>query len=151
MKLKGIPNVYNAIITDKDDVDVVFNVSNNVASSSVLELGTQSQEHPHIHYVNQIRSKSITIDTFFDRNKIDGTKYDFWNLDIQGAELMALQGATKNIQYAKVLYLEVNESELYQGCGLMSEIDEFVSQYNFKRVLTNITPHGWGDALYVRI
>lgn len=33
---RGIPNVYNAVITDKDDDFVTFNVSNNVQSSSVL-------------------------------------------------------------------------------------------------------------------
>ena len=27
---KGVPNVYNAVITDKDDEDIVFNISNNL-------------------------------------------------------------------------------------------------------------------------
>lgn len=39
---KGIPNVYNAVITDKDNEDVTFNISNNIQSSSVLEFGTHS-------------------------------------------------------------------------------------------------------------
>ena len=37
---RGIPNVYNAVITDKDDEEIIFNVSNNVQSSSVLDFGT---------------------------------------------------------------------------------------------------------------
>lgn len=147
---KGIPNVYNAVITDKDDEDVVFNVSNNVQSSSVLEFGTHSQEHPWVVYVDKLYQKSITIDTFFQRNNIDASKYNFWNFDIQGAEFMALKGATQSIQYAKAIYLEVNEKELYKNCGLINEIDDFLLQYNFKRFLTNITQHGWGDALYIR-
>ena len=146
---RGIPNVYTAVITDKDDEDIVFNISNNVQSSSVLELGTHSQEHPGIVYVDKIHVKSITIDTFFERNNIDASKYDFWNFDIQGAELMALTGASESLKYARVLYLEVNEKELYKKCGLMNEIDTYLSKYNFKRVLTNITEHGWGDALYI--
>ena len=146
---KGVPNVYNAVITDKDDEDVVFNVSNNVQSSSVLELGTHLQEHPWVMYVDKIHQKSITIDTFFERNNLDASKYNFWNFDIQGAELMALKGATQNIKHAKALYLEVNEKELYKNCGLISDIDIFLSKYNFKRVATNITVHGWGDALYI--
>ena len=81
---------------------------------------------------------------------IDGNKYDFWNFDIQGAELMALKGASKYLPNAKVLYLEVNEKELYKGCVLIGEIDTFLSQYNFKRVITNITVHGWGDAVYIK-
>ena len=106
---RGIPNVYTAVITDKDDEEIVFNISNNVQSSSVLELGTHSQEHPGIVYVDKIHVKSITIDTFFERNNIDASKYDFWNFDIQGAELMALTGASESLKYARVLYLEVNE------------------------------------------
>ena len=146
---RGIPNVYNAVITDKDDAEVVFNVSNNVQSSSVLEFGTHATEHPHVVYVDKTYHQSITIDTFFERNNLDASKYDFWNFDIQGAELMALKGATKSIQYAKAIYLEVNEKELYKNCGLIEEIDAFLAQYNFKRVLTHITQHGWGDALYI--
>ena len=146
---RGIPNVYNAVITDKDDEDIIFNISNNVQSSSVLEFGTHSQEHPQVVYVDKIHQKSITIDTFFERNNIDASKCNFWNFDIQGAELMALKGATQSIKYAKAIYLEVNEKELYKNCGLITEIDDFLAQYNFKRVLTNITQHGWGDALYI--
>jgi hypothetical protein len=146
---KGIPNVYKAIITDKNDEDIIFNLSNNVQSSSVLEFGTHSQEHPWVVYVARIKQKSITIDTFFERNNIDASKYNFWNFDIQGAELMALKGATNSIKYAKAIYLEVNEKELYKKCGLITDIDIFLSNYNFKRVLTNMTRHGWGDALYV--
>jgi FkbM family methyltransferase len=149
-KNRGIPNVYNAVITDKDNEEIVFNVSNNVQSSSILELGTHSQEHPNIVYVDKLHQQSITVDTFFERNNIDASQHNFWNFDIQGAELMALKGATQSIKYAKALYLEVNEKELYKNCGLISEIDDFLSQYKFTRVLTKMTRHGWGDALYIR-
>ena len=146
---RGIQNVYNEIITDKDDQDIVFNISNNFQSSSVLDFGTHLQEHPGIIYTDKIYGKSITIDTFFERNNKDASIYNFWNFDIQGAELMALKGATQSIKYAKAIYLEVNVKELYKNCGLINEIDNFLLQYNFKRVLTNITKHGWGDALYI--
>jgi hypothetical protein len=149
-QIKGIPNVYNAVVTDKDDEDVVFNISNNVQSSSVLEFGTHSQEHPWVVYVDKVTKKSITIDTFFKKNELDARKYEFWNFDIQGAELMALKGATNSLKYAKALYLEVNEKELYKNCALISDIDIFLHQYNFTREITNMTPHGWGDALYIK-
>lgn len=148
-KQRGIPNVYNAVITDKNDEEVTFNISNNVQSSSVLEFGTHSQEHPSVVYVDKIKQKSITIDTFFERNNLDSANYDFWNFDIQGAELMALQGGIESIKHVKALYLEVNERELYKKCGLITDIDNFLSKYNFKRVVTRMTCHGWGDALYI--
>ena len=146
---RGIPNVYNVVVTDTDDEEVIFKISNNVQSSSVLDFGTHSYEHPNVVYVSEIKQQSITVDSFFERNNIDASKYNFWNFDIQGAELMALKGATQSIKYAKAIYLEVNEKELYINCGLITDIDELLSQYNFKRVCTCMTPHGWGDALYI--
>ena len=148
--LNNIPNVYHGVITDKDDDLVNFNVSNNGQSSSVLEFGTHAQEHPWVVYVDTIVQKTITVDTFFKNNHLEASQYTFWNLDIQGAELMALHGATQSIQYATVIYIEVNEKELYKKCGLMHEIDTFLSNYSFKRVMTSMTEHGWGDAIYIK-
>ena len=147
---RGIPNVYHAVITDKDDEDVTFHISNNGQSSSVLEFGTHAQEHPHVTYVENIVQKSTTIRSFVEKNKIEISKYNFWNFDIQGAELMALKGAGDLIKTASAIYLEVNEKELYKGCGLIGEIDSMLAEYGFTRVATNMTVHAWGDALYIR-
>ncbi len=150
-KERGIPNVYHAVITDKDDEEVTFHVSNNGQSSSVLEFGTHAQEHPWVTYVENIVQKSTTICSFVQKNQIQLSKYNFWNFDIQGAELMALKGAGDLIKHAAAIYLEVNEKELYKGCGLIGEIDAFLLEYGFTRVDTEMTIHGWGDALYVRV
>ena len=147
---RGIPNVYNVIISDKDDEDVVFNISNNCHSSSILEFGTHTEVHPWVVFVDKIYGKTLTINSFFDRNNIDGSKYNFWNFDIQGAELMALHGAGDYIKYVDVMYLEVNEKELYKNCGLIDELDSFLSRHNFKRVITKMTEYGWGDAIYIK-
>jgi len=147
---KGIPNVYHAMITDEDNKEMSFNVSNNVQSSSIYEFGTHLQEHTWVHYVDKIIQKSITVDTFFKINNIDASKYNFWNFDIQGAELLALKGAINSIKYAKILYLEVNEKELYKNCALIGDIDNFLEEYHFRRVDTEMSVHGWGDAFYVR-
>lgn len=147
---RKIPNVYHAVITDKDDDNIVFNISNNYQSSSVLDLCTHSIQHPSVVYIDSFNMKSITIDTFFERNNIkEPEKYNFWNFDIQGAELMALKGGINSIKHVKAIYLEVNEEELYKNCGIIEDIDEFLLNYGFKRILTNMTQNHWGDALYI--
>jgi hypothetical protein len=150
-KNKGIPNVYYSLITDKDDEYVNFNITNNGQSSSVLDFGTHLNHHPWVQFIEKQNHKTITVDTFYEKNNLDMSKYDFWNFDIQGAELMALNGATQSIKYAKALYLEVNTEDVYKGCGKLDEIDTFVSKYGFKRVITQMTHAGWGDALYLKI
>jgi FkbM family methyltransferase len=149
-KAKGVNNIYCATISDKDDDIVNFNVSNNYASSSILPFGTHTTEHPHVHYIGYFPTKTVTVDTFFQKNNLDPTKCNLWNIDIQGAEMLALKGGTNALKYANVLYLEVNEKELYKGCPNINEIDNYVSQFGFRRVLTEITIHGWGDAVYIK-
>jgi FkbM family methyltransferase len=149
-KSRGIPNVYQAVITDKDDETVMFHESNNVQSSSILNLKTHLQEHPWVQYVKHTSMKTTTVDTFFKRNNLDASQYTFWNLDIQGAELLALKGAEESLKFATALYLEVNEKELYENCALIGELDKFLLERGFSRANTIMTRHGWGDALYVR-
>jgi FkbM family methyltransferase len=150
MKNQGVQNIFHAVISNEDDQEVIFHVANNGQSSSILELGTHRQEHPGVWYTQEIVSKTKTIDTFFKENGFDAKRYNFFNFDIQGSELDALKGATCVIPQADVIYLEVNERELYVNCGLVSEIDDFLKPFGFKRVLTEMTHHGWGDACYIK-
>jgi FkbM family methyltransferase len=147
---RGIPNVYQAVVSDQDDQTVKFNVSNNGQSSSILEFQTHAYQHPEVKYISSSIEKTTTIDTFFSRNNLDASKYNFWNFDIQGAELLALKGASNSIQYADAIYLEVNEDYLYKDCALIGEIDKFLKTKGFIRAHTIMTQWKWGDALYVR-
>lgn len=147
---RGVPNVYHAVISDKDNADIQFHVANNGQSSSILEMGTHLHEHPHVVYIDSILQKSTTLSSFFKKHRLDPSHYSFWNFDIQGAELLALKGGEDLLVHVSALYLEVNEAELYRGCGLIGDVDLFLMNHGFTRVLTRMTPHGWGDALYVR-
>ena len=150
-KQRNIPNVYEAVVTNEDNKEIEFHVANNFQSSSVLELGTHKQDHPDIKYVSSFMAKTITIKTFFKKHNIlNPEKYNFWNFDIQGAELMALQGAEELINNVKAINLEVNTKEVYKGCPLIGDIDNYLSKFGFRRQLTKITPQGWGDALYIK-
>jgi FkbM family methyltransferase len=150
-KAMGIPNAYHAVITDKDDDTITFNISsNNGESSSIFELKHHAVAYPYINYVDKIEQKTVTIDSFFQRNNLDPSKYVFWNFDIQGAELLALYGGKNSIKNAKAIYLEVNVEELYKGCGRINEIESFLSNEGFERANLTMTEYGWGDAIYIR-
>lgn len=149
-KKKGIPNVYQAVISDEDEKIVNFNITNNVQSSSILEFGTHKEQHKLVKVTKKMSKVSTTVDTFFASNNLDPSQYNMWCFDIQGAELMALKGSLKSLVHADLLYLEVNEKELYIGCALIGELDEFLDAHGFKRVETSMTKFGWGDAVYIR-
>jgi len=149
-RARGIPNVYHGVVTDKDGELVTFNIGNDTQVSSVLDFGTCTTEHPWVQYVAKFAFPGVTVDTFFAKESLNAARYNLWNFDIQGAELMALSGAKASLLHAEALYLEVNSRELYKGCGLLPEMDAFLETHGFRRVLTEMTSHGWGDALYVR-
>jgi len=149
-KNRGIPNVYKAIISDKDNDTVTFYRTNNDQSSSIFEMGTHTVHHPEVFVTNSYTDTTLTIDTFFKNNNFDSHIYNFWNFDIQGAELNALKGAIESLKNVDVLYLEVSFEEIYKNGALCEEIDTFLKDYNFVRILTYMTPYNWGDAVYIK-
>jgi len=146
----GSNTVLNYLVSDKDDEEYDFNLSNNGQSSSILEMDKHLKHHPQVKYVDTIKVKSKRVDTIFEENNLNESDYDFINLDIQGAELMALKGMSDMLKSFKYIYTEVNTGEVYKGCAKMNEIDEFLSGYGFERVETKITNFEWGDAFYIK-
>lgn len=149
---KNIPNVniVNAVISNNDDEEVNFMITNNIQSSSIFNLKTHLIEHPYVKEVSRRNLKTITLNTLYDKLNLPYDTYDFINLDIQGAELNALKGASKILPHVKAIYTEVSIDELYEGGCLLKEVDEFLKTNNFKRVAIHITNNNWGDALYIR-
>ena len=123
--------------------------NNNGQSSSILELGTHKTHHPKVHYVRNQEIDLIRMDVFFQNtsNKIED--FNFLNIDVQGVELNVIKSFGNLISKLDYIYTEVNEEELYVGCGLISEIDSYLKQFEFERVATHMTKNKWGDAFYV--
>ena len=96
-------------------------------------------------------NKSITIDTFIAFHNLNEKMYDFMNIAIQGAELLALKGAIKFIKNVKIIYCKIHEIELYKNCASITELDDFLFTNGFIRVFTITTEKGWGDAVYIRV
>lgn len=142
--------IYCYALSDKDDEERDFIVTNNFQSSSLLELETHKTEHPWVFEIQRFKVKTKKLDTVVKVRNIPIQNFNFMNIDIQGAELLALKGAEESLKYIKYLYLEVNEKELYKGCAMLSEIDSFLGERGFKRVELEMTPHGWGDAFYIK-
>jgi len=147
---RGIPNVYQAVISDKDGEIVSFHRTNNDQSSSILEFGTHAKHYPWCVVTGVTHHATTTIDTFMRTKNLDPSNYDFWNFDIQGAELKAIMGGEESLKHVKALYLEVNSEEVYKGCPTIPELDEHLAARGFQRTLTTMVHQGWGDALYVR-
>ena len=149
MASRGV-QVHNAAVSDVE-AELPFYITNNGQSSSLLPFGTHETSYPWCKVVETITVKTQRLDHLIVEKNIPMEQRNFWNLDIQGAELSALRSAGDNIQFADAVYAEVNTEEVYKGCALLSDLDAFLESKGLKRVAIKMTVQGWGDALYVRI
>jgi len=162
-----IPNVFNYVVGDENDKEVQFNIANNGQSSSILELGKHKELYPHISYTRKKKRKTCRIDKIYETEKVPKDFANFLNLDIQGAELLALRGMGELLQQFDYIYTEVNYSYIYEGCCLIGELDDFLKGFNFSRTITHWSKgsryegedpvgvdanfgHEWGDAFYIK-
>ena len=141
---------FNYAISDTDDNIVKLNITNNGQSSSILELDKHKIHHPHIFVSDVVQVATKRMDTLIKENNIDISNYDFLNLDIQGAELLAIKGFGDNIKNIKYIYTEINSNTLYKDCALVQDIDDYLYTFGFERVETSMTEFEWGDALYIK-
>ena len=135
-----------SVVGDEDGKTVTFHEANNGQSSSIFNFGTHVVEHPEVFYVSETKKRMRRLDTLAAEYSFH--EFNFLNLDIQGAELLAIKGLGNLLNEVKYIYTEVNEKSLYEGCCLISDLDDYLS--GFQRVITEMTHFGWGDAFYVK-
>ncbi len=143
-------NTENCLITNRSKKNFPFNIMNVKDCNSLLDLHLHKKIYPNIFLKKTIKLKSETLNNIF-KSKYNIKDYNFINIDIQGAELLAFKGATNILNHIKGIYSEVNFEELYKNCTLVDQLDEYLEKYDFKRVYTNNDMHSsWGDALYLK-
>lgn len=111
-------------------------------SSSILE--------PHLHPpigTRKVKVEMTTADKLFVNDKVD-----FLSIDVQGYELEVLKGSKKILKKVKYIITEVNRTEQYKGCVLVSELDDYLKGFGFQRIETEWWggDGGWGDAFYTQ-
>lgn len=152
--IAGFPGsvAFNACVSNKDGEEVIFHVSSNEGqSSSFLELGTHKVAHPDVSYIRDIKMTTKRVISLFKENNLDPREYTFLNIDLQGAELLALKGMNGMLKFIDYAYLEVNKAHLYVGCPLVGEIDEYMGLFDFVRVETLWAGNtGWGDCFMIK-
>ncbi len=127
-----------------------YRTNNRGESSSILRMGVHSQLLPQIQVIEETTLETSTFATLCERERLDLGLYDLLVMDIQGAELLALQGFGETLDRFSGIYLEVNLQPLYQGCALLGEIDAFLKARGFTRRETLLTQQQYGDAFYLR-
>lgn len=132
---------------DKSIGRIKMHLASDSMASSILSLDKKRNIYKKIAEISTLEVTAIRLDELFANAEIP----DFVNLDIQGAELKALNGMGNLIGKVKWIYCEVSMNQIYIDGAKRREIDKYLASFGFKRVATRMfMREGWGDALYAR-
>ena len=120
------------LLTDRDGVEYDFSISSNKgASSSILPLAQHREMWPTVDYVEQRRLRGITLGTLFKREGISTRDYQALVLDVQGAELMVLNGAGDLVREFRFVQAEAADFEIYKGGAQLKDLQEYLRRAGF--------------------
>lgn len=156
VKKVTIQNCTNYAVAAKEGLELdfhrVYSLDRTNRGCSSLLKPTSIMNSPYLEQIDTIKVKTTTI----DKLNLDNGPFDFLVMDIQGAEKEALKGAILTLQNPNLrgILLEFTKKSMYEGDCLLDELDNFLLQYSFKRVITKYatddTETGWGDSLFIR-
>jgi FkbM family methyltransferase len=147
---KNIKNYNDVILIKKaiSDVDgfVKFypfdlNKYQNPGASSLLKINfTQNRKLTDPDYgktdvQKEILVESITLDSFLEIEQIENV--DLLCMDLQGAELIALNGFVKNLSNTKYIILESCIKSTYDNGTNFFEVNNFLTNFGFKYKFSN--------------
>ena len=141
----------------RDGEVVKFYVSNNGGqSSSILKPAKHLSAFPHVLFDEEVSKNSFTLDSIAMSVKLANPNfpenYDLLYLDVQGAELEVLKGASRNLLNCKYIFTEVGFGGGYEKDVSYLQLAQFLSAFNYKLVSLNIDPVcGYGDAFFIRL
>jgi methyltransferase, FkbM family len=157
----GDVEVYNYAVGSHDGratLHIHTSRTGSTEPASVLPLARFKEIVPTLQTEASLDVPAIRLDTFFRRHDLDAHEFDLVNLDIQGAELLALEGAAEVLQVIGAVLTEVHFVDLYEGGAAAEKIDAFLEGLGFERIAalvhdmydSDTTFSAWGETLFVR-
>jgi FkbM family methyltransferase len=98
------------------------------------------------YFQNEIEVEAISLKTFLSASKIN--QIDLLWMDIQGAELIALEGLGEWIKRVRLIHLEVEFIEIYGGQPLYPQIAAFLKKNGFVFVKFTYESSYSGDVIF---
>lgn len=111
-----------ALLGSIDSKQVNFFLTDNDNMSASIYRGKKNHQF-NFKNIGVEQLKVRRLDSIFEDADIRG--FDYWILDVQGAELDVLRGAGRLIRHAKYLHVEVSTFEIYENQTLFDELERF--------------------------
>lgn len=142
----------NYLLTDVDDKEYKFYLSNNAGeSSSIFDFHLHKDIWPQVWYTGELQLKSIALNTLVEKESIDIKNYQILVMDTQGSELLILKGGNKYLSGFKYIKAEAADFESYKDCCLIDEITEYLKEFGFIEHHRNLAIRKEGVGAYYDI
>jgi FkbM family methyltransferase len=130
------------------EIELHVETANYGQSSSVLKPKEHLNQYPTIVFDKKELCQIITLDKDIECPK----DFNVLVVDVQGYELEVFKGAIDLLQnHIEYVICEVNSSEMYENCAKVVDLDNFLVEFGYKRILTTWEGENWGNALYARL
>jgi FkbM family methyltransferase len=115
-------------------------------SSSLLQPSKTKEVLPWLEFKDEIKVQTTTLYKFILSYGL--SLIDFIHMDVQGAELLVLEGAGPFINSIKMIWLEVENIELYKNQPLKQDVEKYLYSKGFVKIKDTVN-HIAGDQLWV--
>jgi len=134
--IKSYPNqsALNYLISDVDNKQFSFNVSNQSDRSSFLQFTDFHFKNLNFRQTETLTLSSIRMDTLIEIHDVNLNDYDVVVTDCQGADYFVLKSFGKSINHFSYIKSEVMVSEIYKGLVKEKEINNFLASCGFELI-----------------
>lgn len=144
-----------ALCGARDGQSVEFHVaSNNGESSSMLRPARHLTDYPWVQFPQTVTMQTFTLDRIFaalaaQRPEV-ASAVDLLFMDVQGAELEVVKGASAVLQQVRYIYTEAGIGGGYDGSVELIDLQLFLRHYGFKLHELEMNAEGWGNAMFIK-
>lgn len=131
---------------DKEKTITTWEDGNQGASSLYLANGAYDHIEKYVQY--EIEMPCTRIDTYCEKNSID--HIDAIWMDLQGAELKALESMGSMLDTVQVIHTELEINPMYEGQSLFKDVNIFLQDNGFVPVWGNTGATFGTDFVFIR-
>jgi FkbM family methyltransferase len=140
----------NALVGARDDEVILFHRFSNRGASSSIFRATPLLQKTWLDVVETGEVVPLTshrLDSLLSKENLKPDDIDVLIFDIQGSELLALNGSGEFLKAARFVEVEVSQDSIYDGAPLAPDVDAFLRAADFEQ-MTEVPWHG--DVVYRR-
>ena len=123
----------NALITEEDGVEREFFQFNRSVADSIFRFAPEGPTRSIKESGDVLRLRSSTLDTILRESGQNPAETDVLVMDIQGSELLCLNGAEATLTNVQYIETEIATRPVYEGGVLYDELNSRLRELGFRR------------------